>query len=167
MSLFDIFKTPKQPAGPAAFDGVVVSAAADEVAPVMQCTDDVFAQEMMGTGFVVKPQDGNIVSPVPGTVELVFNTLHAFGLKTSDGHEVLVHVGIDTVELGGAPFTAKVEKGQVVAAGDALATADLAAIEAAGKSTEVVVVLSGTPAEKFTLERTGSVAAGEAVGRYV
>ena len=97
---------------------------------------------MMGDGFAVEPANGNIVSPVSGTVSSIFPTKHALGLVTEPGLEVLVHIGLDTVSLEGKPFTVHVAEGQKVAAGDLLVTADLDAIRAAGRETSTVVVFT-------------------------
>ncbi|SPC39647.1 N-acetylglucosamine-specific PTS transporter subunit IIBC [Latilactobacillus fuchuensis] len=104
--------------------------------------DATFAQKMLGDGYAVIPTDGKIVSPVSGTIMTVFPTKHAIGIKTEDGLEVLVHMGIDTVELKGAPFEVAVEEGQTVQHGDLLANVDLAQIVQAGKQTAMMVIIT-------------------------
>ena len=144
----------------------VYSVADGQVIALEQVKDPVFAQKMMGDGFAVEPANGNIVSPVAGTVSSIFPTKHALGLVTEAGLEVLVHIGLDTVSLEGKPFTVHVAEGQKVAAGDLLVTADLDAIRAAGRETSTVVVFTNAEAIKSVkLEQTGSLAAKTAVAK--
>ncbi len=144
----------------------VYSVADGQVIALEQVKDPVFAQKMMGDGFAVEPANGNIVSPVTGTVSSIFPTKHALGLVTEAGLEVLVHIGLDTVSLEGKPFTVHVAEGQKVAAGDLLVTADLDAIRAAGRETSTVVVFTNAEAIKSVkLEQTGSLAAKTAVAK--
>ena len=144
----------------------VYSVADGEVIALEQVKDPVFSQKMMGDGFAVEPTNGNIVSPVSGTVSSIFPTKHALGLVTEAGLEVLVHIGLDTVSLEGKPFTVHVTEGQKVAAGDLLVTADLDAIRAAGRETTTVVVFTnGDAIKSVKLEKTGSLAAKTAVAK--
>ena len=144
----------------------VYSVADGQVVALEQVKDPVFAQKMMGDGFAVEPANGNIVSPVSGTVSSIFPTKHALGLVTEAGLEVLVHIGLDTVSLEGKPFTVHVAEGQKVAAGDLLVTADLDAIRAAGRETSTVVVFTnGDAIKSVKLEQTGSLAAKTAVAK--
>lgn len=144
----------------------VYSVADGQVVALEQVKDPVFAQKMMGDGFAVEPANGNIVSPVSGTVSSIFPTKHALGLVTEAGLEVLVHIGLDTVSLEGKPFTVHVAEGQKVVAGDLLVTADLDAIRAAGRETSTVVVFTNAEAIKSVkLEQTGSLAAKTAVAK--
>ena len=144
----------------------VYSVADGQVLALEQVKDPVFAQKMMGDGFAVEPANGNIVSPVSGTVSSIFPTKHALGLVTEAGLEVLVHIGLDTVSLEGKPFTVHVAEGQKVAAGDLLVTADLDAIRAAGRETSTVVVFTnGDAIKSVKLEKTGSLAAKTAVAK--
>lgn len=144
----------------------VHSVADGQVVALEQVKDPVFAQKMMGDGFAVEPANGNIVSPVSGTVSSIFPTKHALGIVTEAGLEVLVHIGLDTVSLEGKPFTVHVAEGQKVAAGDLLVTADLDAIRAAGRETSTVVVFTnGDAIKSVKLEKTGSLAAKTAVAK--
>ena len=153
----------------AQFKGVteeVYSVADGQVIELEQVKDPVFSQKMMGDGFAVEPTNGNIVSPVSGTVSSIFPTKHALGLVTESGLEVLVHIGLDTVSLEGKPFDVKVSEGQKVAVGDLLVTADLDAIRAAGRETTTVVVFTnGDAIKSVELEQTGSLAAKTAVAK--
>ena len=144
----------------------VYSVADGQVIALEQVKDPVFAQKMMGDGFAVEPANGNIVSPVSGTVSSIFPTKHALGLVTEAGLEVLVHIGLDTVSLEGKPFTVHVAEGQKVAAGDLLVTADLDAIRAAGRETSTIVVFTnGDVIKSVNLEQTGSHAAKTVVAK--
>ena len=144
----------------------IYSVADGQVVALEQVEDPVFAQKMMGDGFAVEPANGNIVSPVTGTVSSIFPTKHALGLVTDSGLEVLVHIGLDTVSLEGKPFTVHVSEGQKVAAGDLLVTADLDAIREAGRKTSTVVVFTnGDVLKSVKLEQTGSLAAKTAVAK--
>ena len=144
----------------------VYSVADGEVIALEQVKDPVFSQKMMGDGFAVEPTNGNIVSPVSGTVSSIFPTKHALGLVTEAGLEVLVHIGLDTVSLEGKPFTVHVTEGQKVAAGDLLVTADLDAIREAGRETSTIVVFTNADAiQSVNLEQTGSHAAKTVVAK--
>ncbi|WP_159567865.1 PTS transporter subunit IIBC [Streptococcus halichoeri] len=142
----------------------ILSVADGEVMPITAVDDQVFAGKMMGDGFAVEPSSGHIYAPVTGLVTSVFPTKHAFGLLTDNGLEVLVHVGLDTVALNGAPFSVKVTEGQRVAAGELLVVADLAAIRSANRETTVVVVFTNqTDIQAVQLDKTGKQAAKTAV----
>ena len=125
---------------------------------ITEVKDPVFSQKMMGDGYAVEPASGSIYAPVTGVVTSVFPTKHAVGILSDKGLEVLVHVGLDTVALNGAPFSAKVADGQRVAAGDLLLVADLEAIRSAGRETTTVVAFTNTAEIKsVTLENLGQV----------
>lgn len=125
------------------------------VAPITECPDPTFASKAMGDGFVVFPEDGNFYSPANAEVTMTFPTKHAFGLMTNDGTEILVHIGLDTVELNGEPFTMHVKKGDKVKKGQLLVDVDLKAIEAAGKETATAVVI--TNGKAVNLIKSGAV----------
>ena len=151
----------------ATFKGVtdeVHSVADGQVINIEDVKDPVFSQKMMGDGFAVEPENGQIVSPVAGKITSVFPTKHALGLLTENGLEVLVHIGLDTVSLEGKPFEVKVSEGQTVAAGDLLVEADLDAIREAGRETSTVVVFTNADAIKSVkVEHTGKLAANAPV----
>lgn len=100
---------------------------------------------MIGDGYAVEPTDGEIVSPVSGEITTIFPTKHAMGIKTDNGLEVLVHMGLDTVELASEPFDLHVSEGDKVEHGTPLATVDLDGIKAAGKQTTMLVVVTNMP----------------------
>ena len=121
----------------------IAAPVAGRVLDITEVDDAVFSQKMMGDGFAVEPADGadTITAPCDGTIKLLADTLHAVAIE-SDGLEVLIHVGIDTVELGGQGFTALIEQGAKVSRGDALIRFDAAAIKQAGKPLTTVVALT-------------------------
>ncbi|GEO59023.1 PTS sugar transporter subunit IIA [Companilactobacillus bobalius] len=106
--------------------------------------DPVFAQKLMGDGFGVVPAQGNIYSPVEGIITSVFKTKHALGLKTSNGLEVMVHMGLDTVELAGKPFEILVEEGDKVKVQTPIAKMDLEQVRLAKKDTIILTIITNT-----------------------
>ncbi|MDT2836811.1 PTS system trehalose-specific EIIBC component [Enterococcus durans] len=136
------------------------------VKEIIEVDDPVFSQKMMGEGYAIEPSNNNVYAPVSGRVTSVFETQHAIGILSDAGLEVLVHMGLDTVELKGAPFTVHVKEGDLVTPNTRLAEMDLAAVEQAGKKTDILVVL--TNHEKvagLSLDQTGLVRHGEQVGK--
>lgn len=109
-----------------------------------QVQDPVFSQGLMGQGFAIEPTNGDIVSPVDGTITLVSETKHAFGIKTSDGAEVLVHLGVDTVELKGKPFEVSIKQGDQVTAGQKVVSMNLKMVEDAGKQKTVILAITNS-----------------------
>lgn len=124
-----------------------LSVAEGEVLPIEQVKDEVFSQKMMGDGFAVEPVANEVVSPVSGKVVSVFPSKHAIGLMSEDGIEVLVHMGLDTVQMKEPAFDVVVSEGDTVAAGQLLANANWEAVKAEGKGTTIVVVF--TNVEKY------------------
>ncbi|WP_430606000.1 N-acetylglucosamine-specific PTS transporter subunit IIBC [Enterococcus sp. DIV0180] len=129
-----------KPEGPQTQD--VYAVATGKVIPITEVGDEVFSQKMMGDGFAVIPESGEIFAPVAGKVTSVFPTKHAIGLVTESGIEVLVHMGIDTVQLNGEPFTVFVKEGQQVGRGQMLAKVNLASLKASGKEADMIVVFT-------------------------
>lgn len=149
------------PAAPVLASGTLVAPIAGEVLPMESCSDPIFASKGMGDGCVVVPADGTLVSPCDGTVSLVADTGHAVGLVSDQGAEILIHIGIDTVNLAGKPFAAYVKPGDRVSAGQPLMDVDLAQIKAAGLSTETMVIVTNTPDfSAVSTTASGTVAAG-------
>ena len=106
--------------------------------------DQVFSSKMMGDGYAIEPSDGKVVSPVDGEITVAFPTGHAYGIKTKDGKEILLHLGIDTVELEGKGFTPHVKVGDKVKAGDHIADMDLELIKKENKPlTSMLIFTSG------------------------
>lgn len=133
--------------------------------PITEVSDDVFAEKMMGDGYAVLPENGEIFSPIAGTITNIFPTKHAVGIQTDTGIEVLLHMGINTVDLKGEPFTLYVEEGQKVARGQLIALVDLAAIQSAGKNTDMVVVFTnGDKVQSLEIEPARDVKANDKIG---
>ena len=122
----------------------ILAPVAGEVINLEDVNDPVFSQKKLGEGFAVKPSAGEIVSPVTGKVVMVAETKHALGLQTADGVEVMIHLGIDTVELDGKPFDLQVAAGSEVKAGQQLGTMDLQAIKDAQKDDTVILAITNT-----------------------
>lgn len=117
---------------------------------------------MLGDGFAVEPTAGRVVAPCAGRVTQIFPTSHAIGIETAEGLELLIHVGIDTVELKGAGFTRAVEAGAAVSAGDLLLEVDLEAVRAAGKSTVIPVIITNMEKVKeLTIHPNAALEAGK------
>ena len=108
--------------------------------PITDVKDEVFSQKMLGDGYAIKPTDGKIYSPVAGTVTTVFPTKHAIGITTDNNLEILVHLGIDTVELKGEPFEVAVKQGDTVKQDDYLASMNTELITAENYDDTVIVV---------------------------
>ena len=114
---------------------------AGEAVAITEVPDPTFAEGMLGNGIAIMPTDGKVCAPVNGTVETVFDTGHAVTLVSESGMEILIHVGLETVGLNGAPFQVMVKNGQAVKKGDILMIADLEAIKAAGLPTITPVLV--------------------------
>ncbi len=135
-----------------------------DVVALADVNDPVFSSGAMGQGIAVKPSQGVVYAPADAEVSIAFPTGHAFGLKTTDGAEVLIHVGIDTVTMNGDGFEAKVAQGDKVKAGDVLGTFDSNKITAAGlDDTTMVIVTNTADYASVAPVATGSVAKGDAV----
>lgn len=135
------------------------------VVAITEVTDPVFSQKMMGDGFAVRPTDNHVYSPVNGIVTSVFDTQHAIGILTPAGAEVLVHMGLDTVELKGAPFTVKVKAGDKVTPETELAEMDLEAVKAAGKQTDILTVLTNADkVVRLEISHLGETTAKKVIG---
>ena len=135
------------------------------VVPVSDVADPVFSQKMMGDGFAVIPTDGNIFSPAKGKVLSVFPTKHAVGILLDSGLELLLHMGLDTVELNGKPFEVFVKEGQALTADTLIAKVDLAQLQEAGKDSAMVVVITNMDKVKsFSLDVTGEAAVKAEIG---
>ena len=122
----------------------IVSPLAGETVALTSVNDPVFSSEAMGKGIAVKPSGNTVYSPVDGTVQIAFETGHAYGLKSDNGVELLIHIGIDTVSMDGKGFSQKVVANQKVKKGDVLGTFDSASIAAAGLDDTTMIVVTNT-----------------------
>lgn len=134
-----------------------------EIIDVASLPDPVFAEKILGDGFAILPEGGEILSPVNGKIVDVQDSMHAYGIETDDGLEILVHIGINTVGLNGKGFKAKVKNGQRVTAGQTLAVADLDFIKSQGLPTYVIVLITDMDDVESIKCNYGKAAAGETV----
>ena len=143
---------------------VIASPLSGNVIPLEQVADGVFSEKMVGDGFAVEPTDNQVYAPADCEVMTVFGTKHAIGLTTTDGVELLIHLGIDTVQMNGAPFTIEVKEGDKLKKGDKIGSFDEKMIVEAGYRTVTPVVVTNSDAyASFTLQKTGKVSAGDDV----
>ena len=150
---------------------VLLNVVDGDVIAIDQVADPVFSKKMMGDGFGVNPSQTagkvTVVAPVSGQISSIFPTKHALGITTANGIDVLVHIGLDTVELQTQPFEVLVDTGQVIKAGQALAIADLDKIKAGGKAATIVIALTNmTAVAEFQLTTTGITTSGARVGQF-
>ena len=135
-----------------------------QVVPLSDVKDEVFSSGSMGKGIAIEPQEGKVCSPLDGEVVMVFPTGHAIGLKSTNGAEVMIHIGMDTVELEGKGFTTLVKKGQAVKKGDPLIKFDMEAIKKAGfKLTTPIVVTNSNEYQEITAIADGTITIGTAL----
>ena len=140
---------------------VIASPLDGRVIPLAEIEDGVFSEKMVGDGFAVEPTGSQVYAPADCTVATVFGTKHAIGLTTPEGCELLIHLGIDTVQLGGAPFTIHVKEGDTLKKGDLIGSFDAQAILDAGYRTVTpVVVTNSDEYTSFRLLHTGDTAHG-------
>ena len=131
----------------------IVSPLAGQVKELSQATDPVFSSGVMGQGLVIEPSEGELVSPVNGTVTVLFPTKHAVGIVSDEGVEMLMHIGMDTVGLDGKGFEAHIEQGNHVPIGQKLISFDMDVIKAAGLVTETPVIITNQDA--FVADMSG------------
>lgn len=123
---------------------VLASPVKGTVVSLKQVNDPTFSEEMLGKGVAVIPTEGKIYAPADGEISLLFDTLHAVSMTTTDGVEILIHVGLDTVKLKGDGFVAHVATGDTVKKGDLLLSVDLEALKADGYDTVTPMVVCNT-----------------------
>lgn len=132
-----------------------------ELVKIQDIPDKVFSSKMMGDGFAIQPKSGNVYSPFDSEVVLVFETGHALGLKTKDGIEILIHFGLDTVNLKGEGFDVKVKEGMKVKKGDLLMIVDIEGIK--DKVPSLVTPIIFTSGTSFKLEDIQNLSVGDKV----
>lgn len=141
---------------------VVISPLSGTVHKLEEVPDPVFAGKMVGEGVAIKPSEGLVVAPFDGEVVQLFPTLHAIGLRSKSGLEILIHIGLETVSLEGEGFEAFVKQGDRVKMGDKLIAFDIAVInEKASSSMTPVVMTNGDSIESFNVSTESPVSAGE------
>ncbi|MBP2058405.1 PTS system beta-glucosides-specific IIC component [Lactobacillus colini] len=142
----------------------LLSPAAGEVIALEKTSDPIFSKGVMGQGFGLIPTNGNVVAPVSGRISMIADTNHAIGITTDDGLEVLVHMGIDTVSLKGEPFNIKINNGDTITAGQAIATMNLDQVKAKNLDTTIMVLITNSNDKIDGLDITeGDSEAGQVV----
>lgn len=129
-------------------DAIVISPIKGSVLPLSSSNDEAFASGALGNGVVIIPNEGKVVAPFDGTVMSLFPTKHAIGIVSNAGAEVLIHIGINTVDLNGKCFNSKVNQGDYVKAGDTLVEFDIEGIKKEGYSTETMILVTNTDSYK-------------------
>lgn len=143
----------------------LVAVSDGRVMPISDVPDEVFRSKVMGDGYGLDPSNGQIYSPVKGRITSIFPAKHAINIKTDTGAGILIHMGIDTVELEGKPFDIWVSEGDLVDIGDSLAEMNIAQVKEAGKSPIIMVVaLSDEAVGELTLIKSGQVQANDELG---
>ena len=158
MGLFDkIFKAKKS--------GLVLGAHVQgEAVPLSEVSDPTFGEEIMGKGVAVKPTGNKVVAPCDATVDMMFDTGHAVSLVADSGAEILIHVGLDTVNLKGQHYTVIAKNGDHVKKGDLLMEFDIAAIQAAGYDTVTPIVICNSDNYTDFIPHVGAdVSAGDVI----
>ena len=133
-----IEKTPEVKVTASEFDAFMDG----EVDLITNTPDETFAQKMMGDGIMINPKDGKVYAPCDASIEFIFPTKHAIGLKSNDGIELLLHIGIDTVKMNGEGFDVKVKEGDRVTKGTLLMEVDLDKVKTMAKSSASVMVFT-------------------------
>lgn len=143
-------------------DVVIKAPLTGEIHPLSEVPDPVFAEKMMGDGFAITPSEGVVVAPFDGEIVQVFHTKHAIGIRSNEGVEILIHVGLETVKLNGEGFDAHITEGQKVNAGDHLLTFNIDYIKENAKSTITPVIFTngGDALENIKVTATGSIQRG-------
>ena len=136
--MFNLFKKKEN-------NKVIGSPAKGRAVALSEVNDPTFAEEMLGKGAAVIPEDGKICAPADGEIGMVFDTLHAVSMTTDFGAEILIHIGLDTVKMKGEGFTGHVKAGDHVKEGDLLLEVDLEKLKAAGYDTITPVIVCNTP----------------------
>ncbi|VDG20271.1 sucrose-specific PTS transporter subunit IIBC [Lactiplantibacillus mudanjiangensis] len=143
----DPVEAPVQPVAPAAVNDEILTAPISGTSESLRdVNDQVFSAEIMGHGVAIIPTSDQVLAPADGVVTVTYDSRHAYGIKTNDGAEILIHLGLDTVNLNGDHFTSQVEKGATVHQGDVLGTMDVAALKAANYDPTVMLIVTNTTA---------------------
>lgn len=130
----------------------VISCVGGTLISLKDVKDPVFSSGAIGRGIAIQPKASSIVAPVDGTVKMIFPTNHAIGIVTSDGIELLIHIGIDTVQLKGEGFKRFVSEGQEVRKGDVMVEVDFDLLNAKGYSTDTMIILTTDEAKAEFVE---------------
>ena len=140
-----MFKSLKQMFGGSNAKKQILAPVSGRVVPMSEVNDPTLSQEILGKGVAVVPSEGKVVAPASGEVVVMFETKHAVSIRTEDGAELIIHIGLDTVNLRGEHFTAHVAQGDHVKVGDVLVEFDMEAIKEAGYDVITPIVVCNTP----------------------
>ncbi len=132
-----------------------------DIVEITQVEDEVFSEKMVGDGVAIEPREGIVVSPVQGRIVQIFPTKHALGIETVEGLEILIHIGLDTVELKGEGFKSYVKVGDEVKPGDKLLEVDLDFIRKSGRSTVSPIIITNMDIVKNISTKIGNVIRGK------
>ena len=158
--LFGLDKKEENEPAPAG-EEAIVAVSNGELVAIEDVPDPTFSQKMIGDGAAIKPIDGRVVSPVEGEILQVFPTKHAIGIRTAGGAEILIHIGLETVNMDGEGFTAHVKEGDKVKIGDLLVDYDLELVKEKASSTLIPIVITNhEELESVTVETAGELQAG-------
>jgi glucose-specific phosphotransferase system IIA component len=138
----------------------LISPITGNIIPLEKVPDPVFSEKIMGDGIAIEPSEGKILSPIDGKIATIFPTNHAIGLVNKEGLEILIHIGIDTVELKGEGFNRIAEEGADVKKGDPLMEIDLEKIKNGGKSTITPIIITNMDKVDKINKNTGKVERG-------
>ena len=150
--MFGLFKSKKQ---------MLVSPADGDIVKLEEVPDEVFSAKLAGDGIALMPRSNTFVAPVSGVVSKIFSTNHAFSIRTSNGLEVMVHIGLDTVELKGEGFKALAKEGDKVSVGKPIISADLAFIESQGKPIITPIVVNHEKEITISSDKVRTIREGE------
>lgn len=142
-------------------DEIILAPITGEVKDIKECVDPVFAQEIVGKGVITIPSEGKVYAPVAGKISMLAETGHAIGITSLNGTELLIHIGLDTVELEGKPFEIKVASNSQVQCGDLLIEFDIDAIKEAGKEIQSPIIITNTDDKTITCLKLGQIVHGE------
>ena len=150
--MFGLFKPKKQ---------ILVSPADGDIVKLEDVPDEVFSAKLVGEGIAIMPRSNTFVAPVAGVVSKIFSTNHAFSIRTSNNLEVMVHIGLDTVELDGEGFKALAKEGDKVSVGKPIIYADLAFIESKGKPIITPIVFNHKKELTVNIDKVRTIREGE------
>jgi len=159
MGIMDLFKKKKESTSD---KKGIYAPITGRLLPITEVPDPVFSQKMMGDGFAIEPTEGKVYSPVSGKVLNIFPTKHAIALLSDEGHEILIHFGMDTVALKGEGFETHVSEGASVSVDDLLMTVDLDAVRPKVPTLITPIVFTNLNEKTIELQKTGPVTHGEA-----
>lgn len=143
------------------------SVAKGNLISITEVQDDVFSKKLLGDGYAIQPVDGKIYSPIKGEVTSIFPTKHAIGIKSDSEIEILVHIGIDTVDLKGIPFETYVKEGDRIDKGTLLSTVNLELLAEKEKSNDVLVIITSENYKELIINQYGLVDENNVIGNLL